>query len=480
MLMKVRIRLFLFLCASVFFSVQLYAQRHVTVLNPGFEKPDSGKIKGWDGKCADHSYTGKVFNIPGWNTDAKDSGDFDSGIEPETNFGGKYRGFMMGRDTSMYQICRRISEGDRFEFSVEAMNLWQADKLRLEMFYLLDDSIRTPIVTQDIDLTPTITRYSISFNSADYPNSIGWKLGILLDNVSTNPTSWVTMDNVELLNTDPTIIDVPNYSFELPDTGKIKGWDGVCSDPAYTGILYDIPGWSSDAPAFDSGVELNYTPTDGLYTAFLKADDSPAYNTTDYTITADDIITARVDSRITYAADMVEIALYYVGATGEQVPIDVEPFSLNTDNTYAEYLAAVSANQMPECIGKKLGISIRNSSSVVASWIGVDNVRLNANHAVVTGIGTVDKTPTLFSLSQNYPNPFNPTTLISYILKNNGKVRLSVYDVLGREVKVLVDGVQTAGSHSAMFSGEELGSGVYFYALQTAEGKLTNRMMLVK
>jgi len=59
-------------------------------------------------------------------------------------------------------------------------------------------------------------------------------------------------------------------------------------------------------------------------------------------------------------------------------------------------------------------------------------------------------------LAQNYPNPFNPTTNISYTLKSDGKVRLTVYDLLGREVAFLVDAVQNAGSYTVTFSGSAL------------------------
>jgi hypothetical protein len=85
-----------------------------------------------------------------------------------------------------------------------------------------------------------------------------------------------------------------------------------------------------------------------------------------------------------------------------------------------------------------------------------------------------------FSLAQNYPNPFNPSTKISYILNSNGKVRLSVYDLTGREVAVLVNGVQDAGEHTVVFSGAGLASGIYFCKLQAAEQVITKKMALVR
>ena len=69
-------------------------------------------------------------------------------------------------------------------------------------------------------------------------------------------------------------------------------------------------------------------------------------------------------------------------------------------------------------------------------------------------------------LYPNYPNPFNPTTVIKYDLPTDSHVSLKVYDVLGREVLSLVDGVQTAGIHQVTLNASELSSGVYFYRLK--------------
>jgi hypothetical protein len=92
----------------------------------------------------------------------------------------------------------------------------------------------------------------------------------------------------------------------------------------------------------------------------------------------------------------------------------------------------------------------------------------------------VETAPYVFSLSQNYPDPFNPTTNITYSLRSDGNVRLVVYDILGGEVGVLVNGVQTAGSHQVMFSGSNLGSGIYFYKLESSGQTIIKKMILIK
>jgi hypothetical protein len=88
--------------------------------------------------------------------------------------------------------------------------------------------------------------------------------------------------------------------------------------------------------------------------------------------------------------------------------------------------------------------------------------------------------PVDYSLAQNYPNPFNPTTNISYSLKATGNVRLSVFDLLGREVATVVNGVQSVGEHQVSFNAANLGSGIYFYRLQAGNTVMTKKMMLLK
>ncbi len=84
-----------------------------------------------------------------------------------------------------------------------------------------------------------------------------------------------------------------------------------------------------------------------------------------------------------------------------------------------------------------------------------------------------------YKLNQNYPNPFNPETVISYQLKTKGNVKLIVYDILGREIQILVNSFQRVGTHSTLFRASDLPSGVYFYSLKIAEGNITKKMILL-
>ena len=88
--------------------------------------------------------------------------------------------------------------------------------------------------------------------------------------------------------------------------------------------------------------------------------------------------------------------------------------------------------------------------------------------------------PVQFMLCQNYPNPFNPSTIIKYELPTSSMVRLSVYDILGREVSVLANERKEAGVHHVQFSAAGLSSGVYFYRMQAGEFTQTRKLLLTK
>jgi hypothetical protein len=103
---------------------------------------------------------------------------------------------------------------------------------------------------------------------------------------------------------------------------------------------------------------------------------------------------------------------------------------------------------------------------------------------VIQGVGGVENNtstiPAEYRLSQNYPNPFNPVTKISFDIPKQGFVSLKIYDVLGREVRTLVNEVKNAGSYTVDFNGAELASGVYFYRLEVNGFVDVKRMMLIK
>lgn len=88
--------------------------------------------------------------------------------------------------------------------------------------------------------------------------------------------------------------------------------------------------------------------------------------------------------------------------------------------------------------------------------------------------------PNEYELSQNYPNPFNPSTNIKFAIPQAGNVRLSVYNVLGQQVEVLVNGLRAAGSYTVEWNASNMASGLYIYRLETSSVVLTRKMTLLK
>jgi len=107
--------------------------------------------------------------------------------------------------------------------------------------------------------------------------------------------------------------------------------------------------------------------------------------------------------------------------------------------------------------------------------------------AVPTGIGDDNTTavPQEYALNANYPNPFNPTTTISYDVRETSNVRVTVFNMLGQEVRTLVNTRQAAGSHEIVWDatnnlGEAVSSGIYLYQLQAGDFVQSRKMVLLK
>jgi hypothetical protein len=100
----------------------------------------------------------------------------------------------------------------------------------------------------------------------------------------------------------------------------------------------------------------------------------------------------------------------------------------------------------------------------------------------VQGLSSVNNIalPRQYELEQNYPNPFNPSTIIKYAIPKSGLVTLKIYDILGKEVKTLVNEFKSNGEYSINFNADKLSSGVYFYQLISGDYNSIKKMILLK
>ncbi len=137
-----------------------------------------------------------------------------------------------------------------------------------------------------------------------------------------------------------------------------------------------------------------------------------------------------------------------------------------------------------------------NKSDLTHSWfdkggVGYTFYPVESGFASVEVLATMDNSANAFQLLQNYPNPFNPVTTIGFRVPGektgsgvsglgSGLVRLSVYDLLGREVAVLVNERMDPGTHTVRFDASRLSSGVFFCRMTAGNFTATTRMLLAK
>lgn len=157
----------------------------------------------------------------------------------------------------------------------------------------------------------------------------------------------------------------------------------------------------------------------------------------------------------------------------------------------AAALANPNATEVPEnwFFGFKADINA-SYGTTAASYTAADNnlplgdLNWYPEKRAIWGTTSVEQTegvvPTEFALEQNYPNPFNPSTKIVYNVNATGKVKLEVFDILGKHVATLIDQEQQVGQYKVDFDGSKLSSGVYVYRLSTENFVQSKKMMLMK
>ncbi len=125
-------------------------------------------------------------------------------------------------------------------------------------------------------------------------------------------------------------------------------------------------------------------------------------------------------------------------------------------------------------------VRVRDVQSRYSAWSNVFVAAATVPEGVALQTGSRGSVPVSFGLDANYPNPFNPTTVVSYQLPVASTVRIIVYDILGREVKVLVNEFKPAGTYSIRFDASSLASGTYLYRLIAGGYTETRSMILTK
>lgn len=171
----------------------------------------------------------------------------------------------------------------------------------------------------------------------------------------------------------------------------------------------------------------------------------------------------------------------YVDINGDSVSVRRGVFgNLGASyNSYKRNSYMSTGTLSPVCAIYKVGTA--KYASFAYAGTGPNNVYFNQESLPSVGIEPVGTNiPDKYSLSQNYPNPFNPVTTINFSIPKNKFIKLSVFNILGKEVAVLVNESLNAGEYNYRFDAAKLTSGIYFYKLLTDEFTEVKKMTLVK
>jgi hypothetical protein len=178
-------------------------------------------------------------------------------------------------------------------------------------------------------------------------------------------------------------------------------------------------------------------------------------------------------SNIGWSPDSIYVSLDPIMTPDSAISVSPIAFALAPSGS-----EAVTFSVMPHWLSK--GVNY-NAVVILDSRFGFGQTHFEkAFSFAITAVGEEPSLPKAFALEQNYPNPFNPSTTIEYELPGASEVRLSVYDMLGREISILVHERREAGVHEVKFDGLNLASGVYFYRLQAGTFLDTKRFVLLK
>jgi hypothetical protein len=181
---------------------------------------------------------------------------------------------------------------------------------------------------------------------------------------------------------------------------------------------------------------------------------------------------------------LTESGLLYTGTNGD--PKHENVMRLMAADANGETFSI--ANQETKTFKRPftLDAAWKTSNCTVVAFVQAQDTKTIVQAAVknvidmVSDVRPENTVPEIFSLEQNYPNPFNPSTTIRYSLPNAAKVKLSLFDMLGKEIAQLVDEEQSAGWKEVEWNSMNMTSGVYFYRLTAGAFADTKKMTVVK
>jgi choice-of-anchor B domain-containing protein len=183
-------------------------------------------------------------------------------------------------------------------------------------------------------------------------------------------------------------------------------------------------------------------------------------------------ITTAIVHNVERFGNYAVIAHYRAGVRVVNISNPASPTEVAWYDTYP----SSNSNQYSGC----WGVFTFPSGKIIASDMQTGLYVLKTTFNIVGTQNNNENIPQMYTLGQNYPNPFNPSTTIKYSLPKNSYVTMKVYDLVGRQVGLLVDEYKSAGEYSVNYDASLLSSGVYFYTLEAEGFAETKKLTLIK
>jgi hypothetical protein len=264
-------------------------------------------------------------------------------------------------------------------------------------------------------------------------------------------------------------------------TGVITTIATITGASSITGLAWDAATSTMYASDYSSSANklgtLNlttgvFTPLSGVVGTGLLIDIACSNNGTIY----GHMITAPTTPSQIYSIDKTTGVGTIIGTTGFNANYAQ---GMSWDHSVdTGYLAAYNYTTSQ---GELRKINIATGNTTLVGAIGCEGDGFIIPGDIASGVTNNNSSiPEIYSLEQNFPNPFNPETKISFSIPKNGFVTLKIYDILGKEVAMLVNEVKNPGNYTVEFNASTFSSGTYFYKLESNGFMMTKKMMVLK
>lgn len=299
----------------------------------------------------------------------------------------------------------------------------------------------------------------LSFSSIPYPAGADKNAQVSNKSFYYDGTDWIGLN---------TISGFENGAFLIRAVGTITNGGGGNQNPVAVATVSKTQAEVNETISFDASQSSD---SDGNITQYL-------WNFGDGTTSNQQSATHSYTQANTYNYSLT--VTDNQGATGQTSGQIVIGSSSNVNVIVTPASGTISPNG-----SQNITLTLDAQNIQEGTYTGQVSITTNGGNITIpidylVDVEQLSNLPSEFSLRQNYPNPFNPATSIEFSLPNQSDVSLIVYDMLGKEVKSLVNDRKSAGTYKVSFDGSSLASGIYFYRLNTDNYNESRKMILVK